>query len=114
MYRLLQVLAALTVSLALVAAPCKNCDPKPVKADAQKCQHDCCPKPKPEKANCKWAPADYAALEAKQELQASAQVELSLMTVAFEAPLFKGQPVLEPQAESEPPPIYLAVRQLRI
>ena len=114
MHRWLKILAALTMSLALMAAPCKNCDPKPAKAEAQKCQHNCCPKPKPEKAGCKWAPADYAALEAKQDLQASPQVELSLLPVSYETLDFTGCPVLEPQAESEPPPIYLAHRQLRI
>ena len=71
MHRWLKCLAALAMSVALMAAPCKNCESKPAKAETQKCQHDCCPKPKPENASCRWQPADYAAVEAKQEIQSA-------------------------------------------
>lgn len=114
MNRRLKFLAALVVSLALTAAPCKDCEPKPVKAQAQNCQHDCCPKPKSQQQDCKWQPADYAAIEARQELQTAPEFGLAAALPADSAEPVATAILSEPPAEAEPPPRYLTHRQLRI
>lgn len=108
----LKFLAALALSLSLVAAPCGNCQPKPADEQAQQCNHDCCPKPKPEKTACKWQPADYAAVEAKQETQAAPDFDFA-SNEAILSPLPESAPAAAPAVKAEPPPIYLAHRQLR-
>lgn len=113
MNRWLKLLAALSLSVALIGAPCRNCEPKPAKEEAQKCQHDCCPKPKPEKAGCKWQPADYAAVEAKQEFQAAPQMECLTSAPAILVSDRTLEAVAAPQAESDPPPLYLTHHQFR-
>jgi hypothetical protein len=101
------------MSVALVAAPCKNCGQKPVNAETQKCKHDCCPKPKPEKADCKWQPADYAAVEAKQELQSVPQTDSASVAADVEVFAWTSETVLAPRGEAEPPPLYLSHHQFR-
>jgi hypothetical protein len=113
MNRWLKLLGGLAMSVALIAAPCKNCEPKPAKSQPQNCGHDCCPKPKPEQQSCKWQPADYAASEAKKTVETAPES-------AFEAPVLEelARPhgagaVLPPQRRAEAPPLYLSHRQLR-
>lgn len=108
----LKFLAALALSVSLVAAPCRNCQPKPSGEQTQQCKSDCCPKPKPEKPACKWQPADYAAVEAKHDAAPVPEVALS-PNEAILSPLPEALPVAAPRVQSEPPPIYLALRQLR-
>lgn len=112
MLRWLQLLTSFALSVALVAAPCKNCEPKPAKARPQHCQHDCCPKPRPEQPACKWQPADYAAIEAKQETQAAPEFSFETVAAAtLGAP--ETVPAAAPQVRAEPPPLYLTFQQLR-
>jgi hypothetical protein len=108
----LKFLAALALSVSLVAAPCKNCQPKSSADQAEQCQHDCCPKPKPEKPACKWQPADYAAVETKHEIQAAPEFALGSIE-AISIPLPASAPAASPQVKAEPPPLYLALHQLR-
>lgn len=114
MNRWLKLLAAASLSLALVGAPCRNCEPKPAKAQAQHCQHDCCPKPKPEKPACKWQPADYAAVEVKLEAPAAPEAGILVAVAGLVQPAASWRTLDIPQAQSEPPPLFLAHRQLRI
>lgn len=107
----LKLLAALALSVSLIAAPCRNCEPKSGD-QAQQCKHDCCPKPKPEKPACKWQPADYAAVEAKHDAAPAPQFALA-PNEAVLSPLPESAPVAAPRVQSEPPPIYLALSQLR-
>lgn len=61
----LQLAITAVVALSLVAAPCKNCQPKQQTQPASPA-HDCCPKPKPQQPeSCSWQPAAYDAVEAK-------------------------------------------------
>jgi len=113
MHRWLKCLAAFAMSVALMAAPCENCGQKPVKAEAQRCQHDCCPRPQPEKADCKWQPADFAAVEAKQELQSAPQMDSAALAADIEVSARTIETVLAPRAEAEPPPLYLTHHQFR-
>lgn len=114
MFPWLKSLAALAVSVAFLAAPCKNCEPQPAESQQRQCQHDCCPKPQPEKQTCKWQPADYAAVEAKQFGQPAPEFALETNEANLTA-----WPVLQshsptPQAQAEPPPLFLSRLPLRI
>lgn len=105
---------AFTLSLALVAAPCKNCQPKPQQKSQQDCGHDCCPKPKPAEKTCSWQPADYDAVEGAKDAASSAPALITLP----EAPISFAQafPVAEsdrPECDPSPPPVYLSTSNLR-
>ena len=64
----LQLAVTALVALSLVAAPCKNCQPKQQSQPAAPA-HDCCPKPQPQKSeSCAWQPAAYDAVEAKADI----------------------------------------------
>lgn len=106
--------AALTLSLALVAAPCKNCQPKPQPAEQKDCGHDCCPKPKPAQKSCSWQPADYDAVEKAKDTSAAvpALVALTQAPLAL-APLPSSLPQDRPALDPSPPPIYLSTSSLR-
>ncbi len=107
---------ALTLSLALVAAPCKNCQPKdPAQDQAKHCGHDCCPKPKPVKQSCSWQPADYDAVEKAKDVHAGEPLTTSLDIAAPEAfvPVFSaGRPAAA--FDTSPPPVYLTTANFRI
>jgi len=64
----LQLAITFIVAVSLVAAPCKNCQPK-AQTETKDCGHDCCPKPKPQKSeSCSWQPAAFDAVESKSDL----------------------------------------------
>ncbi|HEY3444471.1 MAG TPA: hypothetical protein VGK29_27215 [Paludibaculum sp.] len=64
----LQLAITSLVALSLVAAPCKNCQPKQ-QSQPTAPAHDCCPKPQPQKSeSCSWQPAAYDAVEAQADI----------------------------------------------
>ncbi|MBI5086373.1 MAG: hypothetical protein HZB13_17480 [Acidobacteria bacterium] len=104
--------AILLLSLSMVAAPCRNCQPKP--ETAKNCGHDCCPKPKPAhnpQKSCSWQPAGDAALETKD---AKHDPSFTLaFTVSLPAPVdltAAYHPILPADVAlaASPPPLYLA------
>lgn len=106
---------AFTMSLALVAAPCKNCQPKAQQNHQQDCGHDCCPKPKPAQTTCSWQPADYDAVEGAKDTSAAAPVLMALPEAPVEpAPAFSGLESVRPAADPSPPPVFLATSSLRL
>lgn len=113
MNRWLKLVAAVAMSVALIGAPCKNCEPKAAKSQPQQCGHDCCPKPKPEKQSCKWQPADYAASEAKLAVQPAPETAFEATVLEELARPLGTAAVFAPQRRAEPPPLYLTHRQFR-
>jgi len=109
-----KIVAALVVSLTLVAAPCKNCGPKQ-QEQASRPGHDCCPKPKApdEKERCGWQPADFVAEKAKDTKVALPQLAEAPVEAALPM-VFAPAEHVPVSAEPSPPPIYLSTLNLRI
>ena len=100
-----QVSMLLLLCTALVAAPCRNCQPTP-KAETQK-SHDCCPKPKSQPVkSCLWQPADLAAVDDTHRVDIAipaAPVQLlAAERIQFESRRIPAQPI--PVGSS--PPLY--------
>jgi uncharacterized low-complexity protein len=103
------------LSLALVAAPCKHCQPKTQQNRPQDCGHDCCPKPKPAQTACSWQPADYDAVENAKATSAAAPALSALPEAPVEpAPATSGVEGARPDADPSPPPGFLATFSLRL
>lgn len=106
--------AALTLSLALVAAPCKNCQPKAQDKHQQDCGHDCCPKPTPAQKSCSWQPAGYDAFEGAKDAAVPAPALMALTEVLVEpAPAISIVESVPPTVDPSPPPVYLSTSNLR-
>ncbi|MBI5281237.1 MAG: hypothetical protein HY858_06090 [Candidatus Solibacter usitatus] len=109
--------AVLLLSLSMVAAPCRNCQPK--QETAKHCGHDCCPKPKPvhgPEKSCSWQPAGDAAVEgkdAKQDLAITPPGAAAGLPASVDLPA-PHQPVLLANVilAASPPPLYLSLSTL--
>ena len=105
----LQLAITFVVAISLVAAPCRNCQPKP-QTETKDCGHDCCPKPNPRQPeSCGWQPAAYDAVEAKSDITLDVPAVLPAPP-ALEQPLTEPvQPsaVLMVQPHSPPAPSVL-------
>lgn len=93
----------LLISLSLVGAPCRDCQPRQDKAH---CQHSCCPKPKPAQL-CTWQPSDVDRLDTSQHVVVEAP-PTAVLTALVTAPVPAVRPgwAVEETAAS-PPPLYL-------
>lgn len=114
-----KIAVAFGLCLTLVAAPCKNCQPK---APAQQqndqhqkdCGHDCCPKPKPAQQACSWQPADFDAVEKAKDTSVAVPTMVELPHAAFEpVPAMSGLERSRPAVDPSPPPVYLSTTNLR-
>jgi hypothetical protein len=109
-----KLLVVFTLSLALVAAPCKNCQPKAHQQQQNDCGHDCCPKPKPAQKSCSWQPADFDAVENAKDTAAALPALVELPQAPVEpAPAAASFETLRPAVDPSPPPVYLSTSNLR-
>jgi hypothetical protein len=107
----LQLAITFAIALSLVAAPCKNCQPKP-QAETKDCGHDCCPKPKPQQTeSCGWQPAAYDAVETKSDISIDTPAVLPAR-VLVELPVSESHALRQPAAN--PPRISRSITPLRI
>ena len=92
------------ISLSLVGAPCRDCQPKQKRAH---CSHSCCPKPQPDKG-CAWQPANVDTLDTHQQIDIEAPLpEAQILEVA--SPAFPVAPLsADDQPDASPPPLYVA------
>lgn len=109
----LQVSMLVLLCTALVAAPCKNCQPSP-QAESRS-EHDCCPKPRSQPVKtCLWQPADFDAVDSTHKVEirlpAMPAAPLAVRDVVLESVDERPQPV--PVWSS--PPIYVVTAALLI
>jgi len=106
----LQLAITFLIALSLVAAPCRNCQPK-TQADSKQAGHDCCPKPKPQKSeSCTWQPAAYDAVEAKSDITIDAPAILPALA-AIELPAAESvQPTVLSLVRPPGPPLLTVLR----
>jgi len=106
----LQLAITFLVSLSLVAAPCRNCQPKQ-QSHSTAPAHDCCPKPKPQKSEpCAWQPAAYDAVESKAVTAIEAPavpVQLTATELPYSGPV---QPLIPSFTPSSSPPSLTVLR----
>jgi len=106
----LQLAITFVVAISLVAAPCKNCQPKP-QAETKDCGHDCCPKPKPQQSeSCGWQPAAFDAVEAKSDLVIDTPAILPAAAAARQPVFSSIRPVLRSALRSHAPPSLAVLR----
>ena len=106
-----KVVVAFGLCLSLVAAPCKNCQPKP-QAETKDCGHDCCPKPKPQQTeSCGWQPAAFDAVETKSDITLDAPAVLPVLA-SVELPVSESRQLL--LQATNPPPVSRSITLLRI
>jgi hypothetical protein len=106
--RCLQFVVCLMLSISLLAAPCRNCQPKP--EAVKQASHDCCPKSKLPQApsrTCSWQPADFDSTDAKQQVQ-TVVLLLPAPAILIEAPAPAPDVFFAPaKVDTSPPPLYL-------
>ena len=106
----LQLAITFFVTISLLAAPCRNCQPKS-QTDAGQSGHDCCPKPTPQNSEpCAWQPAAYDAVEAKSDITIDAPAVLPALA-AIELPAAESiQPTILSLAQPPGPPLLTVLR----
>ena len=107
----LQLAITFVVAISLVAAPCKNCQPKP-QAETKDCGHDCCPKPKPQPSeSCGWQPAAFDAVETKSDITIDAPAVLPVLA-SVELPVSESHQ--QHLQAANPHPVSRSITLLRI
>jgi len=106
----LKLAVAFGIALSLIAAPCRNCQPK-VQTETKDCGHDCCPKPKPQKTeSCAWQPAAYDAVETKSDVHIGSPALLPA-PAAIELPFTAlVRPTVPPVSPAHGPPSIAILR----